>query len=168
MGLSRRDTIAALVLLAFTGAAFWLSFDIQTRNDGTMRASVWPQTILSVMMVLGVVYLVQSLRGTLVESVADGDRPVVAGNWLQRYKNPILCLLLYFAFLATLPVLGVLIGGILLVFLTMTLIGGAGPRELVTHALVAAATIGGMWAIFTFALRVILPEGMILPVIIGR
>jgi len=86
-----------------------------------------------------------------------------AAGWARRYRNPAICFGLFFLFLASLPYLGMLIGGTLFVFLALTCLGGHSPRALAAHAAIAAATIGGMWAIFTFALRVFLPPGVILP-----
>ena len=54
------------------------------------------------------------------------------------------------------------IGGVLFVFLALTVMGERTPRAIAIHLVVALATIGVMWAIFTFGLRVILPEGEIL------
>ncbi len=36
------------------------------------------------------------------------------------------------------------------------------PAKCAIHGAIAAATMGAMWAVFTFGLRVILPEGEIL------
>ena len=55
------------------------------------------------------------------------------------------------------------IGGSLLVFLLMTVLGGAAPRQLVLHAVIAVLSVGAMWSVFTFGLRVLLPRGEIMP-----
>ena len=65
-------------------------------------------------------------------------------------------------FLAPLDYLGMLIGGILFVFLLLNLLGGWRPKQLAIHGAIAVSTMGAMWAVFTFGLRVILPEGEIL------
>jgi putative tricarboxylic transport membrane protein len=160
---ARRDTVVAVLLLAFCAGAYWATFDIQTRNDGVMHATVWPRAILACMAALGVLYLVRSLRGIGTPDAVSDARGVVA--LLTYYRNPIGCFVLYFAFLATLPYLGMLIGGVLLTFLILCLLGGFEPRRLMFHAAIAVIAIGGMWAVFTFALRVILPSGEILPLI---
>ena len=71
---------------------------------------------------------------------------------------------MFFAFVATLPVLGMLIGGFLFVFLALSALGPArlAVRPLAIHGAIAALAVGLMWAIFTFGLRVILPEGELL------
>ncbi len=155
-----RDTVIAIALAAFSGAAFWTTFDIKTRDDGIMQATVWPRGILIFMIVLSLIYLVRSLRDASGASEAAG----MAG-WLRYYRNPIGCFLLYFVFLATLPYFGILIGGVLLVFLLLSLLGGLERQMLLRHGAIAVLSIGGMWAIFTFALKVILPAGEILPLI---
>jgi hypothetical protein len=158
-----RDTVVAAVLMAFSGAAFWTTFGIITRDDGIMQATVWPRLILVLMIVFSLTYFVRSLRGTDDDSAVAGERGFIA--WLNYYRNPLGCFVLYFAFLATLPFLGILIGGVLLVFLLLSLLGGFDRSKLLLHAAIAVLSIGGMWAIFTFALKVILPAGEILPLI---
>ena len=158
-----RDTVVSAALMAFSGAAFWTTFSIQTRDDGIMQATVWPRAILVLMIVFSLTYFIRSLRGMNDDREAGGERGLVA--WLKYYRNPLGCFVLYFAFLATLPYLGVLIGGVLLVFLLLSLLGGFERSKIPLHAAIAVISIGGMWAIFTFALRVILPAGEILPLI---
>ena len=84
-------------------------------------------------------------------------------GWLKHFANPIACFALYFIFLLTLPFFGTLIGGSLLVFALLSLLGGIGPRDLILHAVIAIISVGAMWSIFTFGLRVLLPRGEILP-----
>jgi hypothetical protein len=156
-----RDTVIAAVLVAFAGAAFLATFGINTRDDGIMQATVWPRVILVLMIIFSMAYFVRSLRGTDNDSGLAGERGVVA--WFKYYRNPLGCFALYFAFLATLPYLGILIGGVLLVFLLLSLLGGFERQKLLSHTAIAVLSIGGMWAIFTFALKVILPAGEILP-----
>lgn len=158
-----RNSVLAMLLLAFCAGAYWKTFDIQTRNDGIMHATVWPRLILAFMFVFALVYLVRSLRQTRQVVQPAEKRGVMA--WLHYYRNPIWCFALYFAFLASLPYLGMLIGGALLVFLMLSVLGGFERRKLLLHAVIAVIAVGGMWAIFTFALKVILPAGEILPLI---
>ena len=60
------------------------------------------------------------------------------------------------------PVLGMLLGGLAYVFLTLSVLGGWEPRRLILHAAISLLFVVGMWAIFTQALGVFLPEGIIL------
>lgn len=161
-----RDTVTALVLIVFTTVAFWQTFLIKVRDDGVMHATVWPRAIIAVLAVLCVVYLMQSLRPQ--EDATATTRQAGITGWLSYYANPIWCFALYFLFLLTLPWLGMLIGGVLLVFLLLSVLGGWSADKLVLHAVIAITTIGSMWAIFTYLLRVILPEGEILPLILPR
>jgi predicted membrane-bound spermidine synthase len=55
------------------------------------------------------------------------------------------------------PYLGMLVGGMLFVFLLLSALGGW--RPILLHAAIALISVGGMWTLFTFALRVILPRG---------
>ena len=68
---------------------------------------------------------------------------------------------MFFLFLWSLPVLGMLIGGVSFVFLLLCLLGGWDARSLVIHAAIALCSVGAMWSLFTFGLEVMLPEGMI-------
>ena len=158
-----RDTYIAILLLAFSGGAFRATFDINTRDDGIMQATAWPRMILIFMIAFCLIFLVRSLRDTSKDNEFAGERGVV--GVLKYYRNPLGCFVLYFVFLATLPYLGMLIGGVLLVFLLLSLLGGFERKKLLLHAAIAVFSIGGMWAIFTFALRVILPAGEILPLV---
>jgi hypothetical protein len=54
-----------------------------------------------------------------------------------------------------------LIGGVLFVFCLLTAIGEVTKRNLIIHALIALIMIGAMWALFTYGLGVIFPQGEI-------
>ena len=69
---------------------------------------------------------------------------------------------LFLVYLLSMPYLGMLIGGLAFVFLLLNALGGWQPKQLVLHAIIALVTVGGMWSLFTFGLRVILPPGEIL------
>ncbi|MFQ5774747.1 MAG: tripartite tricarboxylate transporter TctB family protein [Kiloniellaceae bacterium] len=154
-----RDVVIAVFLLAMCGAFFWASFDIRQPDYGTLMPSTWPRAIVALFVVLSAIYLVQSLRRPAGEDRAE--RPPGLKAWLAYYRNPLWCYGLFLAFLVTLPVLGILIGGVLFVFCLLTGLGGARPRNLLSHAVIALVSVGAMWAVFTFALGVILPQGMI-------
>jgi hypothetical protein len=57
-----------------------------------------------------------------------------------------------------------LLGGILFVFGLLTLLGGFSPKLIFKHLVISILSIGFMWMVFTFGLRVMLPEGEILRV----
>lgn len=153
-----RDTIVAVCLLALCGVFFWASFDIREMGYATIGADVWPRLILLALFVLSVIYLFQSLRRTEtgIDEAAEGK------GWTERYRNALWCYALFGLFLITLPFLGMLLGGILFVFAALTVMGERNWRAHLTHAAIAIGTIGIMWAIFTYWLRVILPQGEIL------
>ena len=68
---------------------------------------------------------------------------------------------MFFLFLWSLPVLGMLIGGICFVFLLMSFLGGWEKKKIFIHAIIAILTVGLMWSLFTFGLGVMLPTGII-------
>lgn len=149
-----RDAYIAIFLIVLTTVFFWQSFEIRRIDYGTLQASAWPRMILVVLGVLSVVYLFQSLRSGPAEVVETETT-----GFFEKYRNPIVCFVLYFLFLLSMPYLGLLISGILFVFLLLTAIGGAAPAALVIHAVIACVSIGAMWSFFTYALGVILPQG---------
>ncbi|WNJ99479.1 tripartite tricarboxylate transporter TctB family protein [Thalassospiraceae bacterium LMO-JJ14] len=153
-----RDTFIAILLMIVWSVFFWASFDFRQIDYGTMGAEVWPRGILIILFVLTAVYLFQSIKAG-PDAVAD--EPFTVRGWLRKYHNPLWCYALYFLFLLTLPVLGMLIGGVALVFCLLTVLGERTPRDLLIHAVIAVVSITGMWALFTYALGVILPQGMI-------
>ena len=152
-----RDSVSAVFLLLFCGVFFAASFEIEATNYGTLQSSVWPQIILGALSVFSLLLLTQALR-----------RPPGAGegggllDWLRRYRNPLICYALFLGFLVSLPILGMLLGGIFFVLLMLTILGGGKPAQLPLHLGVSVISVGAMWAIFTYALGVFLPGGIIL------
>lgn len=159
MGKANRDTYVAIFLLLFCGVFFAATFDIEDMGYETIGSEVWPRLILFVLFALTLAYLFQSLRKGPDEVRAEGGFK----GWVARYQNALWCYALFFLFLVTLPWLGMLLGGIGFVFATLTVLGNRSPRDHMIHAIIAIGMISGMWAIFTFGLKVFLPQGVILP-----
>lgn len=156
MSAINRDTVVAVFLLLLCGAFYAASFRIEETTYATIGAEVWPRLLLAILFVLSLIYLFQSVRqGAPAARGPDG-------GFVARYRNAIMLYGLFLAFLITLDFLGMLVGGIAFVFLALTVVGERTPRNLAIHAVVAVVSVGAMWSIFTFALRVILPEGVIL------
>ena len=167
MGRLNRDAVIAIVLLMACGIFFWSTFSIRTPDYGQLKPSTWPRVVLGVLSLLSTIYLVQSLRrGAAPENETnksdDGParEPGLIG-WILYWRNVFWCFGLFFVYLMTLPVLGSLIGGVLFVFTLMGVLGGWSPRHLLQHAALALISVGGMWAVFTYGLGVILPPGEI-------
>ena len=156
-----RDTVIAIILMVFCGIFFWASFSIREPDYGVLPPSAWPRVVLVALSVLTVLYFVQSIRRTRTFDDSSSTAGKGLKHWFSIWQNPIWCFVLFFGYVASLPVLGMLIGGVTFVFLLQCVLGGWSPRNLVVHALVALATVGGMWCIFTFGLRVLLPPGEI-------
>lgn len=158
MRAKNRDTVIAVFLLLLCGIFFAATFRIEETTYATIGADVWPRLLLAILFTLSLIYLFQSVgRKT-------GERETPKAGFLSRYRNAILLYGLFLAFLLTLDVLGMLLGGIAFVFLALSVVGERTPRNLAVHAAVAVVSVGAMWSIFTFALRVILPEGVILSI----
>jgi hypothetical protein len=155
-----RDTIVAILLLAFTALMWNASTEIEITPYATMASSVWPQIILVGLGIFSALLLAQSVMiKTPAEAQSERLGPLAL---LARYRNALIIYALFFLFLITLPYLGMLIGATIFVFLALTFLGRFSARMVGLHALIALGSVGFMWAIFTFALRVILPQGEIL------
>ncbi len=154
-----KDAVVAIFLLVLCGVFYAASFDIRVPTYGVLLPSTWPRVIIAALGVLSLIYLFQSLTNPEKVSEGEEEAPPQDGfsGWLYYWKNPIWCFVLFFAYLATLPVFGMLISGILFVFLLLNVLGGWSARNLVFHAIVAIGCIGAMWSLFTYGLGVILP-----------
>ena len=162
-----RDTIVSIILLLFCGFLMWAGQQIRDPQFGELSPAAWPKGVTWVLTGFCIVYFIQSIIAdrNRVPEVAEvpATREPGLGGWFRYYFNPIICLAIYFAFLATLPFFGTLIGGTLTVFALLTFLGGASPRLLLLHAVIAVIAVGAMWALFTYGLRVLLPRGEIFP-----
>ena len=165
MGNLSRDTIVSIILLVFCGFLIWAGFQIRDPQFGELPPAAWPQAVSYVLTGFGLIYFFQSILADRSTESSEQKGPDEAGliGWLKYYSNPIACFALYFLFLYTLPFFGTLIGGTLLVFLLLSLLGGIGPKQIILHATIAILSVGSMWTLFTFGLRVLLPRGEIMP-----
>jgi hypothetical protein len=168
-----QDTVLAIVLLLISGGLMIASFDIREPDYGQLSPAAWPRAVVAALGFLSFLYLLQSLKAATsgetslpdeaVPSEAKEVEPMGAAAFLAYWRNVIWCFVLFLAYLLTMPYLGMLIGGVFFAFLLMTALGGWTPRQLLLHAAIAIIAIGGMWALFTFGLKVPLPPGQILP-----
>lgn len=150
-----RDSVIAVLLLLFCGLLFRQTFFVRKVPFSIMGSEVWPRFILIVLFFLLALYLFKSL---ITPSTSDlSERPLKV--WIEMYRNPLWCFGMFFLFLISLPYLGMLISGILFVFITQTIIGSRDKRSLMLHGLVAIGAVGSMWAIFRFGLGVVMPAG---------
>jgi hypothetical protein len=155
-----KDTSIAIVLLLICGALLVNTFQMPPAMFNQMPATLWPRMILVPLALLSVLLLVKAQTAPVDPNAASRG----LGAWFAYYKNPIVCFALFFAFLVTMPILGMLLGGLLYVFATLNFLGGWSPKLMVRHALVSLFFVVGMWAIFTQALGVFLPEGVLMRV----
>lgn len=159
MRLFNSDSIVAVLLLAFCGIMWNATYAIEVTTYQSMQPSVWPRVILVGLVLSSACLLVRGAAAPATGSSGDARRPA---GWLHRYRNALFVYAVFLGFLLTLDVLGMLIGGTLFVFLALTLLGQPSLSRVPAHLVTAVVSIGAMWAIFTFGLRVILPEGEIL------
>lgn len=159
MGINK-DTIVAIFLLLFCGIMINNSFEIEDPGYQGMKASFWPTVILCLLSVMCLVMLIKSVVYKTDNNLDAIDENTT--NIFFKFKNALICFFMFVLFLTFLDYLGMLIGGILFVFGLLTLLGGASPKKLFNHFIISIITIGIMWSIFTFGLKVILPEGELL------
>lgn len=155
-----KDTSTAIVLLLICGALLINTFQMPPPMFKQMPATLWPRLILVPLTLLSLLLLVRSQRVEIDDSVEIRS----LSEWFAYYKNPIVCFFLFFLFLITMPLFGMLIGGLLYVFITLSFLGGWSPRLMLQHAMISVFFVVGMWAIFTQLLGVFLPEGILLRV----
>ena len=150
-----RDTLVAIFLLLVCGGLGWASLEIREPNYGQLSPATWPRLIVAVMAGLSLLYLIQSLRQGA--DAPNPDSPKTPGEFYAYWRNVIWVFVLFGAYLLIIPHLGMLVGGVLFVFLVLSALGGWRPALL--HGAIALISVGGMWLLFTHALRVILPRG---------
>jgi hypothetical protein len=175
MGRLSQDTVLAILLLLISGGLMIASFDIREPDYGQLSPAAWPRAIVVALGVLSLLYLLQSLRAGTPAGVdspekrddqgpsREGVEPGGGAAFFAYWRNVIWCFLLFLAYLLTMPYLGMLIGGVAFAFLLMAALGGWAPRQILLHAAIAIVCVGGVWALFTFGLKVPLPPGQILP-----
>lgn len=150
-----RDTICAILFLMICGGLYYSSLDIREPDYGQLSPATWPRVIIGVMGFLSMVFLFQSL--TKGPDTPNPDAPKGFSEFLSYWRNVIWCFVLFGVYLLAMPYVGILVGGLSFVFLLLTALGG--PRASLLHAVIAIVSVGGMWSLFTFALRVNLPRG---------
>jgi len=148
------DTLIAIFLLLVGGILFWDTFGFRIPPFATVSPRAWPRFVLVLLLCLCALYLVESLRAPRAPG-ARGD----LRTWLGANRNALWCYALFLAFLLILPYLGMLIDGIVFVYAVQTAIGKRDLRSHVKHMVIALVSVGLMWALFDFALDVILPTG---------
>ena len=159
MSRMNRDTLVAIVILLMMAFVFAATFTIPDPNYDSMKPGVWPRVVIGFTGFWAVVYLVQALADTGAPRV--GTRGGLR-TFFSKYRNPLVSFLLFGVFVAVLPYLGILIAGSLFVFSVLSFIGSRRVPMLVLHGVISIVTVVGLWAIFTFLLGVMLPEGNIL------
>lgn len=151
------DVVIALLLLVLSSVLFVETFTYERVYLAIIGAKLWPRIVVVLIFILAAIYLVQSLRAPVERS------PVRPGSWLKANRNIIAVFALYGLLVIALPYLGLLLAGTAFVFATLRAIGQPGSRAILVDAAVAVISVGAMWAVFTFALGVVLPAGEILP-----
>ena len=159
-----QDTVVAIVLLIGCGIFLNASFDIREPDYGQLSPAAWPRVVVGVLTFLSSLMLIQSVRRGAADSPRKTAEKPPSGiiPWLLYWRNVFWVFALFLIYLLIMPWLGMLIGGVSFVFMLLNALGGWKPKQLALHAAIALVTVGGMWALFTFGLHVLLPPGEIL------
>ena len=159
MSRMNRDTMVSIAILLLMAFFFAATFTIPDPSYDSMKPGVWPRVVIGFTVFWAIVYLVQALADT--ESPRVGTSGGVRA-FFSKYRNPLVSFLIFGVFVAVLPYLGILIAGSLFVFSVLSFIGSRRPVMLAFHGAIAITTVVGLWAVFTFLLGVMLPEGNVL------
>ena len=131
----KKDTIVSIFLLIFCGIMINSSYYIEDPGYQGMKASYWPRIILWLLSIMSLVMLVKSFANKL-DYINEVSLSKI--NYKQ-FKNALICFGMFVFFL--------------------TFLGGFSVKKITNHLIISVVTIGVMWSIFTFGLKVILPEG---------
>ncbi len=152
------DILIAIFLLISCGVLFHDTFSFRETPLAIIKSSVWPRVVLGLLFIFSFIYLLQSIRS---DTSSLKRKPIDPTGWIQANQNIFWCYGLFALFLITLPWFGMLIGGGLFVFAVLTAMGPNEIRSHLINAIIALLAMGVMWALFTFGLNVILPQGEI-------
>ena len=158
---NKSDIIIAIFLLCFSGIMINDASNIRYLGLEGMKADAWPRVVLWLLVIISSVMLGKSYLLFKTEGHVGNNTFKVN---FAKFKNALICFGMFIFFLSTLDYLGMLLGGILFVFGLLTLLGGFSPKLIFKHLVISILSIGFMWMVFTFGLRVMLPEGEILRV----
>jgi len=147
--------LVALCLIMVSGGLMLASFEIREPDYGVLSPAAWPRLIISILGVLSVIYLLQSI-GMPKEDKEVAPRKSI-GEFILYWRNVIAVFTIFGLYLSALPYLGMLIGNILFSFVLMTVLGGW--NAILMHLLISFGASGGMWLLFTYVLEVFLPRG---------
>lgn len=157
------DIAIALLLLAFCAVLFYETFQFRQSARAIVSSSLWPRLIIVSLAALSLAYLIQSILRAVGGEEEVTERSFVAvGQWFRRNQNVLWCFGLFAIYVSTLPFLGMLIGSFLFVFSALTVMGPNNLRSHVTNIAIAFVAVLGVWAVFTYLLGVMLPQGRIL------
>ena len=158
---NKSDIIIAIFLLCFSGIMINDASNIRDLGFEGMKADAWPRVVLWLLVVMSSVMLGKSYIQLKTEGHKDNNSFKVN---FSKFKNAFICFGMFLFFLSTLDYLGMLLGGIAFVFGLLTFLGGFSLNLIIKHLTISVLSIGFMWMVFTFGLRVMLPEGEILRV----
>jgi putative tricarboxylic transport membrane protein len=149
MPMSRRDIIAAIMLLFFSALYAWAAFDIPNRTiPNTPGPSFFPFVIITIVGILSLALLAKGISGLR----SDNNQSVQT----QASHLPATTMVVFLVYLVLLPWIGFVIASIAFFAILMLLYGCRKPVKIVIWSLVLPV---GLFVIFTQAFQILLPSG---------
>ena len=156
-----QDTLIAIFLIIFCGIMIHNTGYIEDPGYQGMKASFWPTVILWLLSFMSLWLLVKSFYQNQ-HNLKEINKSKFEASFFKKFRNASICFGMFILFLLFLDYLGMLLAGIFFVLGLLTFLGGVSKNKLIQHFLISLISIGVMWSIFTFGLKVILPEGEII------
>lgn len=117
-------------------------------------SAIWPRTLALILCVLSVLMVIEGFIGK--EFRDNGTAPIKFSA--PEMRNVYLMLLIFVVYAVTLYFLGFIVASVLFITLTAYLLGEKNWLKCIIIAVIATAVI---YALFKFALRVRLPQGLL-------
>ncbi|WP_417604936.1 tripartite tricarboxylate transporter TctB family protein [Primorskyibacter flagellatus] len=141
------------------GSAVLMHQTTFVRNFPSTRfgAEIWPQIVIGI---IGVLALVMILNGWRKRNYPDAAAAHGMGGKLGGRDVIALGVFASFGFFVyAVPLIGTPLAGFVMVMAILSFIGEPRPRMIMIHTVIALASVGLMWIIFTNVLKVIMPTG---------
>ncbi len=148
------ERLFALLLVIFSGYAFWESYGI-SRFSGLTTGGVMPMLASAVMLLTGGVILAETLRKP--RAAQSGLPGLIAYLFPLRV---VLFTLLVAGFVAAIPVAGFLTASGVLLFVAVWALWRKGP---VPALAIALLSVGVIYLLFRVVFQVVLPTGTLWP-----
>jgi len=147
----KRDVIPGAVTGALCIVFYLETLKVNNLAFAKVGADVWPQIAIACIFVLSVVQVIVGFKAP-EEAAADAG-----GGLLEKLFTPLVVFGTMIVFSLLVPVLGMTVAGVAMVFTLLSILGPQTPRALLLHAAVALVSVLSMTFIFTRIMGIVLP-----------